>query len=164
MGALRFSGSWNVRLSRSSKLSSNGSAGDARQESAEMSAGIPWGVAAVAYCRRHGICPPTRMTRTHTSRSVHRWRDGTSQAARLARLRFSEHVCVTLSVEFDMLGCLSFVYYYFLNRGLRTYETTDLGHPHRPPTHSWCFIWPHLAAKKYRTSSNNCPSIVLYST
>eukprot|EP00964_Phaeocystis_antarctica_P014642 scaffold8095_cov75-Phaeocystis_antarctica.AAC.1 len=33
---------------------------------------------------------PTRMTRTHTSRSD-RWRDGTS-AARLARLCFSEHV------------------------------------------------------------------------
>ena len=34
--------------------------------------------------------------------------------------------------KFDMLGCLSVVY--FLNRGLRTYETADLGHPTGLPT------------------------------
>ena len=66
-------------------------------------------------------------------------------AARLARLRFSEHVCVTLSVEFDMLGCLSFVY--FLNRGLRTYETTDLGHP-TGLSHTVGASFGHIGGKK----------------
>ena len=68
---------------------------------------------------------------------------------------------MTLS-KFDMLLvglCLSVVY--FLNRGLRTYETADIGHLTGLPTVGASF--GHILGGK-KVSGQRCPSIVLYST